>query len=179
MSRIGKLPVTIPSGVKAELTGNRLKVTGPKGTLERVFHPDINVTMEDSEVAVTRPSDAPQHRALHGLTRALIQNMIVGVTTGYTKVLQIVGVGYRAAMQGSSLQLSVGYSHPVVVEPPAGIKFTVDGTQTIKVEGIDKALVGQIAADIRRWREPEPYKGKGIKYENETIRRKEGKAGGK
>ena len=179
MSRIGKLPVQIPAGVKAELNGLRLKVTGPKGSLERTFHPDVAIAMEDGHLVVTRPSDEPAHRALHGLTRALIQNMMAGVTTGYSKVLQIVGVGYRATMQGKSLQLSVGYSHPVMVEPPAGIAFSVEGTQTIKVEGIDKELVGQIAADIRRWRQPEPYKGKGIKYENETVRRKEGKAGGK
>ncbi|MBM3288943.1 MAG: 50S ribosomal protein L6 [Candidatus Hydrogenedentes bacterium] len=179
MSRIGKLPVAIPGGVKAELNGQKLKVTGPKGTLERTFHPDVTITIEDGRVQVGRPSDEPVHRALHGLTRALIQNMVVGVTAGYSKVLQIVGVGYRASMQGASLQLSVGYSHPVMVEPPAGITFSVDGTQTIKVEGIDKELVGQVAADIRRWRQPEPYKGKGIKYENEYIRRKEGKAGGK
>jgi len=179
VSRIGKLPVAIPGGVKAELNGQKLKVTGPKGTLERTFHPDVTITIEDGRVQVGRPSDEPVHRALHGLTRALIQNMVVGVTAGYSKVLQIVGVGYRASMQGASLQLSVGYSHPVMVEPPAGITFSVDGTQTIKVEGIDKELVGQVAADIRRWRQPEPYKGKGIKYENEYIRRKEGKAGGK
>lgn len=165
--------------MKAELNGLRLKVTGPKGTLERTFHPDVTVALEDGHLTVTRPSNDPAHRALHGLTRALIQNMIIGVTTGYSKTLQIVGVGYRAAMQGKTLQLSVGYSHPVLVEPPAGISFSVEGTQTIKVEGIDKALVGQVAADVRRWREPEPYKGKGIKYENEYIRRKEGKAGGK
>lgn len=179
MSRIGKLPVPIPGGVKAELSERRLKVTGPKGTLERTFHPDVTIAMENGEIVVTRSSNDPAHRALHGLTRALIQNMITGVTQGYSKVLQIVGVGYRAAMQGKALQLSVGYSHPIVVEPPAGITFSVDGTQTIKVEGIDKELVGQVAADIRRWREPEPYKGKGIKYENEMIRRKEGKAGSK
>ena len=179
MSRIGKLPVEVPGGVKAELKGQRLKVTGPKGTLERTFHPDVTITLEDGHLTVTRPSDDPAHRALHGLTRALIQNMMAGVTTGYSKTLQIVGVGYRASMQGTTLQLSVGYSHPVLVEPPAGIAFSVEGTQTIKVEGIDKALVGQVAADVRRWRQPEPYKGKGIKYENEHIRRKEGKAGGK
>lgn len=179
MSRIGKLPVQIPVGVKAELNGLRLKVTGPKGSLERTFHPDVAIAMEDGHLVVSRSSDEPAHRALHGLTRALIQNMMAGVTTGYSKVLQIVGVGYRATMQGKSLQLSVGYSHPVMVEAPTGIAFSVEGTQTIKVEGIDKELVGQIAADIRRWRQPEPYKGKGIKYENETVRRKEGKAGGK
>jgi len=179
VSRIGKLPVTIPSGVKAELDGHRLKVTGPKGTLERTFHPDVTIAMEDGHLVVTRSTNDPSHRALHGLTRALIQNMIIGVTAGYAKVLQITGVGYRAAMQGGSLQLSLGYSHPILVEPPKGVTFAVDGTQTIKIEGIDKELVGQVAADIRRWREPEPYKGKGIKYEKAVIRRKEGKAGGK
>lgn len=171
--------MTVPSGVKVDLKGSHLKVTGPKGSLERTLHPAIAVKVEGDEIVATRSSDEPADRALHGLTRALIQNMIDGVTTGYAKVLQISGVGYRAAMQGKSLSLSLGYSHPIVVEPPAGITFSVDGTQTIKVEGIDKELVGQTAANIRRWREPEPYKGKGIKYDNETIRRKVGKAGGK
>jgi large subunit ribosomal protein L6 len=171
--------VTVPSGVKVDLKGSHLKVTGPKGSLERTLHPAITIKVADNEIVATRSSDDPADRALHGLTRALIQNMIDGVTKGYVRVLQINGVGYRAAMQGKSLSLSLGYSHPIVVEPPAGITFTVDGTQTIKVEGIDKELVGQTAANIRRWREPEPYKGKGIKYDNETIRRKVGKAGGK
>lgn len=179
MSRVGKLPVPIPSGVKCDLKGSHLKVTGPKGTLERTLNEDMAVTVEDSTIAVTRPSDQPQHRAMHGLTRALIQNMVTGVTAGYTRVLVISGVGYRASMQGKDLTLSVGYSHPVSVTPPDGITFSVEGTQTIKVEGIDKQLVGQVAADVRAWRKPEPYKGKGIRYEKEQIRRKVGKAGAK
>lgn len=179
MSRIGRAPVQIPSGVKCELAGLRLKVTGPKGVLERQFHPEMKVLMADQVISVTRPSDRPEHRALHGLTRALIQNMVKGVTEGYEKVLQIQGVGYRAAMQGKSISLSLGYSHPVVVEPPAGIVFAVDGTTTIKVSGVDKDLVGQTAADLRAWRKPEPYKGKGIRYENERVRRKVGKSGAK
>jgi len=165
--------------VKCDLKGSHLKVTGPKGTLERTLNEDMAVTVEDSTIAVTRPSDQPQHRAMHGLTRALIQNMVTGVTAGYTRVLVISGVGYRASMQGKDLTLSVGYSHPVSVTPPDGITFSVEGTQTIKVEGIDKQLVGQVAADVRAWRKPEPYKGKGIRYEKEQIRRKVGKAGAK
>lgn len=179
MSRVGKSPVIAPSGVKIELKGSHIKVTGPKGTLERELHPDVTVKLEGQTVTVSRHSDRPAHRALHGLTRALIQNMVLGVTNGYEKVLTIQGVGYRAAMQGKALSLSVGYSHPVVVEPPAGVTFTVDGTQTIKIAGIDKELVGQTAADIRSWRKPEPYKGKGIRYENEYVRRKVGKSAGK
>lgn len=179
MSRVGKLPVTLPEGVKCDLKGSHLKVTGPKGTLECTFNPSMNVAIEGKTVTVTRPSDQPEHRALHGLTRALIQNMMTGVTAGYTRLLSIQGVGYRAAMQGSDLSLSVGYSHPVNVAPPPGIKFSVEGTQTIRVEGIDKQLVGQVAARIRAWRKPEPYKGKGIRYENEKVRRKVGKAGSK
>ncbi|MFA6243233.1 MAG: 50S ribosomal protein L6 [Candidatus Hydrogenedentales bacterium] len=179
MSRIGKLPVAIPAGVKCELSGSLLKVTGPKGSLERELSGEVSIAIEGSEIAVTRPSDEPNIRALHGLTRALIQNMVTGVTTGYAKVLQITGVGYRAAMQGQDLALSLGYSHPIAVQPPKGIAFSVDGTQTIKIEGIDKEQVGQVAADVRKWRKPEPYKGKGIRYENERIRRKVGKAGGK
>jgi large subunit ribosomal protein L6 len=179
VSRVGKAPVAIPSGVKFELNGRHLKVTGPKGTLERDFHPDVSVKVDGQSVSVSRSSDRPAQRALHGLTRALIQNMVDGVTKGYEKTLNIQGVGYRAAMTGKSLNLSLGYSHPVVVEPPAGVSFTVDGTQTIKVSGIDKELVGQTAADIRSWRKPEPYKGKGIRYENEYVRRKVGKSAGK
>jgi large subunit ribosomal protein L6 len=173
------LPVPIPSGVKCELKGSHLKVTGPKGTLERTLNAEMSVNVDDATIVVTRPTDQPAHRAMHGLTRALIQNMVTGVTQGYTRVLVINGVGYRAAMQGSDLTLSVGYSHPVSVTPPSGITFTVEGTQTIKVEGIDKQLVGQVAANVRAWRKPEPYKGKGIRYENEQIRRKVGKAGAK
>lgn len=179
MSRIGKLPVTIPSGVKCELAGGRLKVVGPKGTLERELHPEIVVTLSDSEILVTRPSDKPKHRSLHGLTRALIFNMVHGVTQGFEKTLKIEGVGYRANMQGAALNLVLGYSHPVVVEPPAGVTFAATDPTTIKVSGIDKELVGQTAADLRTWRKPEPYKGKGVRYENERIRRKVGKAGSK
>ena len=179
MSRVGKLPVAIPGGVKCELKGTHLKVTGPKGTLERTFNPGVDIAVDDAAITVTRPSNDPPIRALHGLTRALIQNMVTGVTAGYTRVLNIQGVGYRAAMQGTDLALSLGYSHPVTVAPPAGVKFTVEGTQTIRIEGIDKELVGQVAADVRSWRKPEPYKGKGIRYDNEKVRRKVGKAGSK
>lgn len=179
MSRVGRQPVPIPEGVACELQGRRLKITGPKGALEQHLHPDIEVVLSDREITVRRPSDRPQHRALHGLTRALIHNMIVGVKEGYEKVLQIEGVGYRASLQGKSLNLSVGLSHPVLIEPPEGITFKVEGPQTIRVSGIDKQLVGQIAADIRAWRKPEPYKGKGIRYAGEYVRRKVGKAGAK
>ena len=179
MSRIGKLPVAIPSGVKVDLKGQHLKVTGPKGTLEQEFEPSIKVTIADGEIAVERPSDRPQHRALHGLTRALINNMVEGVTKGFERVLEIQGVGYRASMQGKNLNLALGYSHPVTVEPPAGIDFVVEGTNIIKVSGIDKQAVGQTAANIRAWRKPEPYKGKGIRYQGEYVRRKVGKAGSK
>lgn len=179
MSRIGKLPVAIPSGVQCELTGTHLKVTGPKGVLERDLHPEIVVTVGNGEIAVTRPSDRPKHRSLHGLTRALVANMVQGVTAGFEKTLKIEGVGYRANMQGASLNLILGYSHPLVVEPPAGITFAAPDPTTVKVSGIDKELVGQTAADLRSWREPEPYKGKGVRYENERVRRKVGKAGSK
>jgi len=179
VSRIGKLPVIVPAGVKVELKGLHLKIVGPKGSLERDLHPDVVVTVTDGEIAVMRPSDRPAHRALHGLTRALIQNMVTGVTQGFVKTLLIQGVGYRVSLQGKSLNLAVGYSHPVMIEPPLGIEFAVEGTQTIRVSGIDRELVGQTAADIRAWREPEPYKGKGIRYENEYVRRKVGKAGSK
>lgn len=177
MSRVGKLPVPIPSGVKCELSGSHIKVTGPKGALERDLHPVIGVRMENNEIVLTRPTDKGEDRALHGLTRALINNMVIGVTKGFVKVLKVEGVGYRASMQGKSLNLALGYSHPVLIEPPHGIAFEVPDPQTIKVSGIDNELVGQTAADVRAWREPEPYKGKGIRYENERIRRKVGKAG--
>jgi len=179
VSRIGKLPIPVPGGVKCELTGLRLKVTGPKGALERDVHPDVTVAIDTNEVVVTRPSDKPAHRALHGLTRALINNMVVGVTDGFERTLKIEGVGWRASMQGKSLNLTVGYSHPVLIEPPDGITFAVPDPTTIKIGGIDKELVGQTSADVRKWRKPEPYKGKGIRYENERVRRKVGKAGGK
>jgi len=177
VSRIGKLPVQVPDGVQCDLKDSRLKVKGPKGALEREFHPDIILALEAGEITVTRPSDKKEHRALHGLTRALVQNMITGVTQGYEKVLQIEGVGYRASKQGKNLNLALGYSHPVSVEPPDGIEFTVDGTQTIRINGIDKQLVGQVAANIRSIRPPEPYKGKGVRYAAEHVRRKVTKAG--
>jgi large subunit ribosomal protein L6 len=180
VSRIGKLPVPFdPAKVKCELSGRNLKVTGPKGALDREFHPDVTITVGTNEISVTRKSDKGNHRALHGLTRALVQNMITGVTTGFEKTLKVEGVGYRASMQGKSLNLSLGYSHPILLEPPDGIAFATPDQTTIKVAGIDKELVGQTAADVRVWRKPEPYKGKGIRYENEHIRRKVGKAGAK
>ncbi|MBN2309663.1 MAG: 50S ribosomal protein L6 [Candidatus Hydrogenedentes bacterium] len=177
MSRIGKVPVPIPGGATCKLTGSRLTVKGPKGELERVLPGEIGVAVNADEIVVTRPSDAPAHRALHGLTRALINNMIIGVTAGFERVLEVHGVGYRASLQGKALNLALGFSHPVTIDPPAGITFAVEGTQTIRVSGIDKELVGQTAADIRALRKPEPYKGKGIRYANEHVRRKVGKAG--
>ncbi len=176
MSRIGKLPIPIPDGVKCELKDAHLKVTGPKGALELTVNSEMAVELADNELTVTRPSDKKEHRALHGLTRALINNMVIGVSQGYQRTLLIEGVGYRASMQGKTLNLALGFSHPVAVEPPAGIDFLVEGTQTIKVSGIDKQQVGQVAADIRAIRPPEPYKGKGVRYEGEYIRRKVSKA---
>lgn len=177
MSRVGKAPVPVPEGVKLDLDGLYLKVTGPKGSLEQTFQPGVKVSIEGAEIIVTRESDRKEHRALHGLTRALIDNMVTGVTRGFEKTLLIEGVGYRASLQGKTLNLLLGYSHPVSVTPPEGIDIVVDGQQTIKVSGIDKQAVGQIAANIRALRKPEPYKGKGIRYENEYIKRKVGKAG--
>jgi large subunit ribosomal protein L6 len=165
--------------VKAELSGGVLKVTGPKGTLEQAIHGDVTVGIAGGEISVQRPTDKPEHRALHGLTRALIANMVTGVTEGFTRTLEIQGVGYRASMQGKTLNLALGYSHPVMVEPPPDIEFAVEGTNVIKVSGIDKQRVGQIAANVRAWRKPEPYKGKGIRYQGEYVRRKVGKAGSK
>jgi len=177
VSRVGKQPVPLPGSVKCEMHGLHMKITGPKGTLDADFHPDMAVVVKDAEIVVTRPSDVTEHRALHGLTRALINNMVLGVTNGFEKVLRIEGVGYRASMQGKSINLAVGFSHPVLIDPPEGIVFAVEGTQTIRVSGIDKQLVGQVAAKIRAWRKPEPYKGKGIRYDGEHVRRKVGKAG--
>ena len=177
MSRVGRLPVTIPDGVKCDLKDSHLKVTGPKGTLEVDVVPDMTVALNDGALTVTRPSDKPEHRAKHGLMRALINNMVVGVTEGFEKSLEIQGVGYRASMQGKALNLLVGYSHPVSMDPPDGITFEVEGTQNIKVLGIDKQLVGHTAAKIRSVRKPEPYKGKGIRYAGEHVRRKVGKTG--
>lgn len=178
MSRIGRLPVNVPKGVDVQVQGATIRVKGPKGELKRTFPAAISISIDNGVITVNRPSDAPQHRALHGMTRALINNMVVGVSTGFTRVLEVNGVGYRAELSGNDLMLYVGYSHPVRMAPPQGISFEVDArTRQIKVMGYDKEMVGQIAANIREVRPPEPYKGKGIKYLEEKIRRKAGKAG--
>lgn len=178
MSRIGRMPVVIPTGVDVQVDGTRVHVKGPKGEIERTFSSEMEVIIEDGQIIVKRPSDFSQHRALHGMTRSLINNMVVGVNTGFEKVLEVNGVGYRAEVDGKNLVLYVGYSHPVVVEPPFGISFETDTrTRQIKVLGYDKEMVGQIAANIREIRPPEPYKGKGIRYITEKVRRKAGKAG--
>ena len=177
MSRIGRLPVTVPAGVQVTIEGQQVQVKGPKGEMMKLFRPEIGIALEAGQVIVTRGNDEPRNRALHGTTRALINSMIVGVSTGFTKVLEIDGVGYRAEMDGKTLVIYVGYSHPVRMEPPAGISFDVDTkTRQVKVMGFDKELVGQVAANIREVRPPEPYKGKGIHYLGEHIRRKAGKA---
>ncbi|MDD2573008.1 MAG: 50S ribosomal protein L6 [Firmicutes bacterium] len=178
MSRIGKLPIKIPGGVEVTIgEGNFITVKGPLGKMERSMHKDMIITKEDDKILVKRPSDNKPHKSLHGLTRSLIANMVEGVTKGYQKILEINGVGYRAQKQGKKLVLSVGYSHPVEMNDPDGITVEVEGTNKILVKGIDKQQVGNYAAKIRNWREPEPYKGKGIKYDNEHIRRKVGKTG--
>lgn len=178
MSRVGRLPIAIPAGVSVMVTpDNVVTVKGPKGELTKAMHKDMNIAVEDNQVVVTRPSDVKEHRALHGLTRALINNMVVGVTNGYAKTLQLVGVGYRVTAKGKGLTLNLGFSHPVEIEAVEGITFEIPDANTIVIKGIDKELVGDIAADIRNWRKPEPYKGKGIKYAGEYIRRKEGKTG--
>lgn len=178
MSRIGRLPIAIPSGVTVTVTpDNVVTVKGPKGELTKAMVKSINIAIEDNSVVVTRPSDVKEHRALHGLTRALINNMVIGVTNGYARTLQLVGVGYRATLKGKNLTLNLGFSHPVEIESVEGVTFETPDANTIIVKGIDKELVGAVAADIRTWRKPEPYKGKGIKYSDEVIRRKEGKTG--
>lgn len=180
MSRIGRMPIAIPAGVTVDIAeNNQVTVKGPKGTLERVLPAEMTITKEGEEVKVTRPNDLKKMKSLHGLTRTLINNMIIGVTEGYEKRLEVNGVGYRAAKQGKKLTLSLGYSHPVEMEDPEGIEVTVDGQNLIIVKGIDKEKVGQYAAEIREKRGPEPYKGKGIKYVDEVIRRKVGKTGKK
>jgi len=180
MSRIGKLPVTIPADVKIDLKeGNLLTVEGPKGKLTRKLSTDMNIAQEDGQLKITRPSDLKRFKALHGLTRTLVNNMVVGVTQGYEKKLEINGTGYRAAKAGNKLTLTLGYSHPVEMIDPEGVTATCESPTKITVSGIDKEKVGQYAADIRSKRGPEPYKGKGIKYETERIRRKAGKAGKK
>jgi large subunit ribosomal protein L6 len=172
------MPVIVPEGVDVKIKGSFVQVKGPKGELEHTFPKDMKISLDDRVVTVNRPSDEGTHRALHGMTRALINNMIVGVSTGFEKILEVNGVGYRAEVENGNLVLYVGYSHPVVVEPPEGISFEVDvRTRQIRVRGYDKQVVGQVAADVRKIRPPEPYKGKGIKYLDERIRRKAGKAG--
>lgn len=178
MSRVGRLPIAIPAGVTVTVTpDNVVTVKGPKGELTKAMAKDINIAIEDNQVVVTRPSDVKEHRALHGLTRALINNMVIGVTNGFSKTLQLIGVGYRATAKGKGLTLNLGFSHPVEIEAVDGITFELTDANTIVIKGIDKELVGDVAADIRVWRKPEPYKGKGIKYSDEVIRRKEGKTG--
>ena len=180
MSRIGKLPIAVPQGVDIKLDGNNvLTVKGSKGTLTKQFHKDMIIKVEGEQILVERPSDLKMHKSLHGLTRTLVNNMVEGVTNGFQKALDINGVGYRAAKQGKKLVLTLGYSHPVEMDDPEGITIEVPAPNRIIVKGIDKQVVGEIAAKIREKRPPEPYKGKGIKYETEVIRRKEGKTGGK
>ena len=178
MSRIGLMPITIPDGVEVEIDGAKVRVKGPKGELEQGFRQEIAIKEEDGAIKVTRDSDEPQVRALHGLTRALLNNMVVGTSEGFEKTLEVHGVGYRAELKGPVLVLNVGFSHSVEFPPPDGIKFEVETrARTIKVQGIDKQMVGQVASDIRKVRPPEPYKGKGIRYQGEYVRRKAGKAG--
>ena len=178
MSRIGLMPVPLPKGVTVHIEGSTVQVKGPKGELVRTLNPEMQIKLEENRLLVERPTDQRRHRALHGLTRALLNNMVLGVSQGFTRRLEIEGVGYRAEMQGKNLVLNVGYSHPAVVEPPPGISFDVEkGTRVFAVLGADKEMVGEMAARIRRIRPPEPYKGKGIRYQGERVRRKAGKAG--
>lgn len=178
MSRIGRMPVVIPDGVQVTIKGSFVHVKGPKGELQRTFSPLVKISMEDGQIVVTRKSDLPAERALHGTTRAVLANMVHGVHTGFEKVLEIRGVGYRAELKGKTLVLNVGYSHPVEIEPPEGITFEADAkTRKVKVMGIDKEKVGQVASEIRAVRPPEPYHGKGIRYDGEYVRHKAGKAG--
>lgn len=176
MSRIGKSPITIPAGVEISIEGANVRVKGPKGSLETGVHPDMKLEIAEGILTVSRPSDVREHRSLHGLTRSLVANMVEGVTTGFSRGLEIQGVGYRASLKGKDIELLVGYSHPVLIEAPEGITFTVETPTKIVVSGSDKQHVGQIAANIRSVRPPEPYKGKGIRYEGEYVRRKAGKA---
>jgi large subunit ribosomal protein L6 len=178
MSRIGRLPITVPSGVEVTLDGRAVTVKGPKGTLEHTVAEPIEITRaEDGTLQVTRPNDERQNRALHGLSRTLVANMVLGVTDGYTKVLEIVGTGYRVAAKGSDLEFSLGFSHPVLVRAPDGISFAVENPTRFSVSGVDKQKVGEVAANIRKLRKPDPYKGKGVRYQGEVVRRKAGKAG--
>ncbi|HZK49165.1 MAG TPA: 50S ribosomal protein L6 [Thermoleophilia bacterium] len=175
MSRIGREPINVPAGVEVKIDGQHVTVKGPKGLLSRDLNPAVDVQLADGVISVTRPSDSATHRSLHGLTRTLVANMVIGTTTGFEKRLNIVGVGYRAAMKGTDLEVQAGYSHPVVVNPPDNIEFEVPVPTLIVVKGIDKQQVGQVAANIRAIRKPEPYKGKGIRYQGEVVRRKVGK----
>ena len=179
MSRIGRMPIPVPSGVKVDIAGDSITVTGPKGALNLKVASPIEVKEEEGNLVVTRPDDERDSRALHGLTRTLISNMVIGVTTGFEKTLEIVGTGYRVAATGSGLEFQLGFSHPVVVTAPEGISFAVESAVKFKVQGIDKQQVGEVAANIRKLRKPEPYKGKGVRYEGEVVRRKAGKAGKK
>ena len=180
MSRIGRMPIAVPAGVTVEIAeNNKVTVKGPKGTLERVLPSEMDIKLEDGQIVVSRPNDLKKMKSLHGLTRTLVNNMVIGVTEGYNKVLEINGVGYRAQKQGNKLVLSLGYSHPVEMVDPEGVTTTLEGQNKITVSGIDKEKVGQYAAEIREKRRPEPYKGKGIKYADEVIRRKVGKTGKK
>lgn len=177
MSRIGKRPVPLPKGVTVSVAGREVTVKGPKGEIKRLVHPELKVEADEKQVAVARPSDETRHKALHGLTRTLIRNMVQGVSQGYSKTLEIHGVGYKAELAGGGLKLTVGFSHPVDFKAPPGIKFTVDSATVIKVDGVDKELVGQVASEVRKVRPPEPYQGKGIRYQGEHVRRKAGKTG--
>ena len=179
MSRIGKLPVKVPKNVTVTTDGHSVTVKGPKGELKKTFHPELTIKVENGDVLVQRPSDENQHKALHGLTRTLIANMVEGVTAGYSKTLEIAGVGYKAEPRPYGLQFALGFSHPIEYRAPAGIKLSAPNPTTVQIEGADKEIVGQVAAEIRGLRPPEPYKGKGIKYQGEIVRRKAGKAGGK
>jgi large subunit ribosomal protein L6 len=176
MSRIGRQPIKIPTEVKISVDGPRVSVEGPRGSLEQIFHGDMRIVLDDGTLRVERPSDERLHRSLHGLTRTLISNMVEGVTKGFEKRLEIVGVGYRAALRGTDLELALGFSHPVTFPAPNGIEFEVPTPTRITIRGIDKQLVGEVAAEIRKLRKPEPYKGKGIRYEGEYVRKKAGKA---
>jgi large subunit ribosomal protein L6 len=176
MSRIGRQPITIPTEVKISVDGPRVSVEGPRGSLEQTFHGDMRIVLDDGTLRVERPSDERLHRSLHGLTRTLISNMVEGVTKGFEKRLEIVGVGYRAVLRGTDLELALGFSHPVIFPAPNGIEFEVPTPTRITIRGIDKQLVGEVAAEIRKVRKPEPYKGKGIRYEGEYVRKKAGKA---
>ena len=179
MSRIGKKPVTVPAGVTLTLQGHEVAVKGPKGELRRRLHPEMQLAMNDGSFTVSRPSDEPRHKALHGLTRTLVQNMVDGVSKGFSKTLEIQGVGYKAEAKPYGVNLVVGFSHPVKYEAPKGIKISVENNTVVKIEGADKEAVGQVAAELRQVRPPEPYKGKGVRYQGEQVRRKAGKTGAK